>query len=501
MAASVRLNPGEHAALLRSLADYFDARGVRVWVTGGFLRDLLLERHPYDIDLAVAGDPLSVGPHLAESLGGQFFPLREERGQARILLPERRLQIDLMPLRAADLEGDLRRRDYTIDAMAAELREIAEGNPRLLDPTGGLTDLRSCLVRMTGEQAFEDDPLRLLRGPRIGTELGFALEPGTAETIRRLAATVTNAAPERQRDEIVRVCSTESAGAGLRLLDDLGLFGRVFPEMEVTRSVDQPKEHYYDVLGHSFAAVGALDWLMALERPAGESQAAMWSRLWSELGWLEGLREYFREELTQGSTRLATLKLCGLLHDIAKPETKSFEANGRMRFFGHSERGAEIASALMRRLRFSTREVKMVATMIEAHLRPIQLGQQGAPSRKAVYRFFRDTGDSAIATLFLSLADHLASVGPRVSMDGFQAHVALINYILHEQFTDGRPVLPRLVDGDVLMAELALEPGPLLGKLLAAVREAQAVGDVATQEEAIALARSLLADARAAKAE
>lgn len=503
MSSNIRIILGDHADLIRDLAAFFSERGILAWATGGYLRDAILDRGAHDIDIVVDGDPLTLGPEMASSLGGHYFPLREEHGQARILRPEQHLSIDLMPLRAPDLEADLRLRDYTIDAMAAPLGDLSDGKVTLIDPAGGLADLRAGIVRMTGEQAFVDDPLRLLRGPRIATELGFGIELTTAEVIGRLASAITSAAEERQRDEIIRICSTDRAGAGLRLLDDLGLFACVFPEMEVTRGVEQPKEHFYDVLGHSFAVVDALDWLMAEERPAESPASELWMELWSQLEWSGGgLREYFRDEVVPGSTRCAVLKLCGLLHDIAKPETKSFEANGRMRFFGHNEKGAEMATGLMRRLRFSSREAQMVAAMIDAHLRPVQLGQQGAPSNKAVYRFFRDTGDAGIETLFLSLADHLGSVGPSINRDGFRRHVVLTSYILQMRFGEEQIVSPpRLIDGDALMAALRLEPGPLIGELLEAVREAQAAGEVETVDQALALARRRLADERSAGAQ
>lgn len=494
------INFGDRDPLVRDLAAFFLTRNVDAWATGGFLRDAILGRDAYDIDVAVAGDPLTLGPELAAALGGHFFPLREERGQGRILLPEQHVQIDLMPLRAHDIAGDLRLRDFTIDAMAVPLADLGA---QPIDPTGGLVDLEARLVRMTGEQAFVDDPLRLLRGPRIATALSFGIEPATYAAIQRLAPTVTEAAEERQRDEIVRICATERAGDGFRLMDDLGLFMRVFPEMEPTRGVDQPTNyHYYDVLGHSFAAVDALDWLMSEERPGTSPQDEMWGELWSELEWCGGLREYFRDEVVPGTSRRALLKLCGLLHDIAKPQTKSFEEDGRMRFFGHSEKGAEMATHLMRRLRFSSREIKLVAAMIHAHLRPVQLGEQGPPTRRAVYRFFRDTKDAGIETLFLSLGDHLGSVGPRVNREGFRAHVALISYILHMRFGEEQAISPpRLVDGDLLMAALGLEPGPTIGSLLEAIREAQAAGEITTADQAIELARRRLAEGAALGAE
>lgn len=494
----LRIKAAPLRTLLGEIAAFCDARSVAAYATGGFLRDALLGVPIHDIDLTVAGDPLVIGPPLADALSGTYFPLREERGQARILLPGLGLHIDLMPLRAPDIEADLRLRDYTVDALGAALDDLARGEAQIIDPTGGLADLRAGVVRMTGETALVDDPLRLLRGPRIATQFGFQIEPATAEAIRHNAARLSETAVERQRDELIRILATERAADGVRLLDELGLFALVLPEMEVTREVEQPKEHHYDVLGHSLAAVGALDVLLSEQRPAGSPARHLWDEVWGALEWCTDLRQYFCEEIVPGTPRRALLKLCGLLHDIGKPETKSFEAGGRMRFFGHSDAGARIAGGLMRRLRFSSREVAMVEAMIDAHLRPVQLGQQGAPSKRAIYRFFRDTADAGIDTLFLSLADHLATVGPNVSLEGFRLHVALTAHILHVRFDDETTLSPpRLVDGDDLMAALGIAPGALIGQLLEAVREAQAAGEIETREQALSLARARLAESSA----
>ncbi len=497
----LRIESAPLRMLLGEIAAFCDARGLAAYATGGFLRDALLGVPIHDIDLTVAGDPLEMGPPLANALAGTYFPLREERGQARILLGGRDLHVDLMPLRAPDIEADLRLRDYTVDALGAGLGELAGGDAQIIDPTGGFADLRARVVRMTGENALVDDPLRLLRGPRIATQFGFQIEPQTVEAIRRNAGSLPAAAVERQRDELIRIFATERAADGVRLLDQLGLFARVLPEMEVTRGVEQPKEHHYDVLGHSLAAVGALDILLGKQRPAASPPRQLWDEVWGALDWCTGLREYFCEEIVPGTPRRALLKLCGLLHDIGKPETKSIEAGGRMRFFGHSDAGARLAGGLMRRLRFSSRETAMVEAMIGAHLRPVQLGESaegGRPSKRAIYRFFRDTADAGIETLFLSLADHLATVGANVSMDGFRRHVALTAYILHFRFDD-EAIFSRqhLVDGDDLMAALGIGPGALVGELLEAVREAQAAGEIETREQALLLARARLEESSA----
>ena len=491
-------------ALLSELAAFFGARGVQAYAVGGFLRDALLGRQSHDIDLSIAADPLLLGCDLADAFGGHYFALAQEQRLARVLLPSHGLHIDLLPLRG-DIEADLRERDYTIDAMAAPLEQVASGRAAVIDPSGGRQDLRRRLVRVIREEAFQHDRLRPLRGVRLATELEFRLEPATADLVRRYASLLPGVAVERQRDELMRILGTPRAGAGLRLMDELGLLDSVLPEVAASRGVEQPKEHYWDVLGHSLQTVDNLDVLLAedepRDRPLRQAQGRpgrdLWLELWRQLAWWSDARAHFGEEVVQGTPRSAVLKLGGLLHDVAKPETKSFDRSGRMRFFGHADVGAEKAGRILRRLHFSAREVALVQTMIKAHLRPVQMGQEGPPTRRALYRYFRDCGDAAIDTLFLSLADHLGTVGPRVRMPGWRQHVSLVNYILVKWFQDEVVVAPpKLLRGDDLMAELGLSPGPQVGQLLELVREAQAAGEITTREEALELARSALAGER-----
>ena len=501
MAGEVALTlSAQTAGLLADLRDFFPARGVEAYLVGGSLRDALLGRDSRDIDLAVTADPLALGPQLADALSGHFFALAEGQHAARIVLPEAGIHVDLLPL-GDGIEANLRERDFTIDALAARLEEAASGRATVIDPSGGRNDLRRRLVRVIGEEAFVADPLRPLRGVRLAVELGFRIEPATADLVRRHAPRLREAAPERQRDELMRILAAPGAGQGLRLLDELGLLDQLLPEVTACRGEEQPKEHHWDVLGHSLAAVEALDALLSEEEPRaaslrqaqGRPWRRLWRELWGELAWWEGARPYFREEVVPERPRRAVIKLAALLHDIAKPETRSFDETGRMRFFGHGDIGAEKAGRILRRLRFSAREVVLVQAMVKAHLRPVQMGQQGPPTRRALYRYFRDCGDAAIDTLFLSLADHLATVGPRVRQQGWRAHVALVNYIVASRLREEELVAPaKLLRGDELMAELRLSPGPLVGRLLETVREAQAAGEIRSREEALALARSAL---------
>ncbi len=464
------------------------------YVVGGYLRDLLLNRAPGDIDVALAGDPAPLAHLAAEATGGSAFPLDEERGIMRVVLPEGAAArfIDVTRLRG-DIESDLAARDFTIDAMALPLDAISRRGPQaVIDPCGGGDDLQQRLVRAVSDSAFRDDGLRLLRAVRLCAELGFLLDEATAGRIGRDAACLDPIAPERKRDELTRILATRESAASLRRLDGLGLLELLLPEVTAARGVTQPKEHYWDVFDHLVQTVAALDFMLAEEAPASSREHAFWEELWRQLAWLPGVREHFREEPVEGRPRAALLKLAGLLHDVAKPETKAPDRTGRVRFLGHVALGAEKAASITRRLRFSHAETRLVATIVESHMRPGQMSNEGPPTQRAIYRFFRDTADAAIDVLFLTLADTLAARGPRLRLETWRRHVAFVSYVLRRYHLELPPLKPpRLVTGEDVMRELDIAPGPLVGRLLAAIEEAWAVGEIGAPEEALALARRL----------
>jgi poly(A) polymerase len=484
--------------LLSELIAFFSLRRVDAYATGGFLRDALLGVAIHDLDVSVTGDPLELAPELADIFNGHYFALDEERRMVRVLIPAHDLHLDLLPFEGP-IEDDLMTRDFTVDAMAAPLEEVAAGSVMLIDPTRGLPDLHDRTIRLVSEKALVHDPLRLLRGVRLAALLDFRIEPITGEMIRHHAALIEGVSAERQRDELVQILRTSRAAMGLRLMDELVLLEHVLPELGPTRGVEQPKEHHWDVFGHSLAVLEALDMILDEQEPQAEPAGSLWRELWRRLEWWTEGRDFFGREYVANTHRCALVKLAGLLHDVGKPENKSIEEGGRMRFFGHAAAGADIATRTMQRLRFSSRETDLVRATIEAHMRPVQMAQQGLPSRKAVYRFFRDTGEAGIDTFFLSLADHLGTVGPRVDLEGWRQHVALVDYVLRKRLQEeGEVVSPaKLIDGEDLMAELGLAPGPQLGELLELVREAQAAGEVTTRDQAVALARRYLEDAPA----
>lgn len=482
--------------LMKPIAAFFRDKGVSAYIVGGAVRDALMGRRADDIDIVAQFEAAAIGGELAVALGGRCLRLHDDWEIARVILPPEcgAAHIDLTTP-AGGIEQDLRRRDFSINAMALPIEAATRADYRsfILDSCGGMQDLRRGIVRMTTPNAIKEDALRLLRGARFAAQFGFAIDDHTAAVIRQDAPLIITAAPERTRDELMKIMRTPNALYGVRLLDDLGLLCSVIPELADAKSVSQPKEHYWDVFNHLVESVGWVDRLFCANIDRVDYTDCVDETL-SLAPRFEGIDGYFGGEVGDGFDRLAYLKLTALLHDVAKPATKTIEASGRIRFIGHHIEGADMARDMLTRLRFSKRGVEHVAGMIRQHLRPTQMAQKGEmPTMRALYRYYRDAGDVAVDTLYLNIADYLAARGPMLERRDWANHCALIRYILEAGKRQKVPEsLPRLVNGYDIMKEFALAPGPAIGRLLEIAYEAQAGGDVTTRAQALDLVKSSL---------
>ena len=499
-------NPGA-LKLLSRVSHLLVGEGVQSYLVGGFVRDMLLGRDTADIDIAVAADALGIAPRIADALGGKYILLDEVNGIGRVVLADKgavliegKWELDFSTLRG-DIEQDLAQRDFTIDAMAIELEKInyqpnlphkqnqvTLSLTELIDPFDGWDDVQQGVIRAVGETTFPADAARLLRAVRLAAELGFRIERDTEALIRRHCRLIAGVSGERIREELLRILAIPGAGQTLAYLDDLGLLTALIPELAPAKGVEQPTVHFWDVFDHSIQTVSAIEFLLrqGTWEYAGEEVLAA-------VPWSAALSQHLDQEVSSGSTRGSILKLAALLHDIAKPQTKTVDEDGRARFLGHPSEGAAMAAGILERLRFSTREIKLVEVMVRDHLRPGQMSNYGLPSNRAIYRYFRDTGDAGIDILFLSLADHLATRGPHLDLAQWQEHTQIAEHVLAERFKEESfTVPPKLIDGHDLINIFSLSPGPKIGELLEATREAQAAGEVTTREEALAYIERLL---------
>lgn len=480
----------EAARLLTKISRFLTEEGIPSYLVGGFVRDMLLGRDTADIDIAVAADALSVAHGVAAALDGKYIPLDEENRVGRVVLTDEKWQIDFTTF-AGSIEDDLARRDFTIDAMAIALDKSLEAvinTGTLIDPFNGREDLRRGAVKAVSGTAFQADAARLIRAVRLAAELDFRLDKDTEKLIRENSRLIAEVAGERVREELLRLLAIPGAGQRLAYLDELGLLTALIPELDPARGIDQPKIHVWDVFDHSIQTVAALEFLLreGTWEYATEDVLAM-------VPWSPELGRHFDREISSGSTGRSLLKLAALLHDIAKPQTKTIDDDGRARFLGHPQLGAAAAAAIMERLRFSKREIKLVELLIKYHLRPTQMSREGVPTRRAIYRYFRDTGEAGIDLLFLCLADHLATRGESLDLRQWQEHAQMTDYVLAGHFEEESISKPtRLVDGHDLMKTFGLSPGPGVGELLETLREAQAAGEVTTRQQALDYIKHIL---------
>jgi poly(A) polymerase len=479
------------SSLLAAVADLLAEQGVRSYLVGGFVRDALLGRGTADIDIAVAGDAVEIAPKVASALGGRFVLLDKVNRVGRVVIVDReapsgRWELDFSTFQGS-IEGDLAQRDFTIDAIAVDLKELAR-DVNLIDPFNGRADLKEGVIRAVSETTFQADAARLLRAVRLAAELGFSLDKQTETLIRGNCRLIAGVAGERVREELLRLLAAPHSERFLPYLDELGLVTAIIPELVEAKGVKQPKEHFWDVFDHSVKTVIAVDFIL---HEGGWQYAG--DEVLTTIPWSESLARHFSREVSHGSTRRVLLKLAALLHDVSKPQTRAIAEDGRMRFLGHGKLGAEVVAGILERLRFSSKEIKLVEVMVREHLRPGQMSQGGLPTRRAIYRYFRDTEGAGIDILFLSLADHLATRGPKLDLAGYKEHARMVEYVLTQHFEQERVIIPpKLVSGHDLINVFGLNPGPKIGKLLEAVREAQASGEIATREEALSYIREHL---------
>ena len=457
--------------ILDQVISFLADQNTDVYLVGGLVRDQLLGRAVHDIDLAIDGDAVVLAREFADTRGGAFYLMDEEHNVARVIL--RDTYIDFAQLRG-DLRTDLATRDFTINAMARQI-----GTDELFDPFHGNKDLQAKRVRAVSDTVFQDDPVRLLRAVRIAGELGFVLARDTEMAMRRDAALLTYASMERARDEFCKILALEDHVALLRRMDDHGLLGALLPEVAALKGITQYAPHVYDAFEHTLRVGEELEQIQAHEY--GEVANGEF---------VVELEAHFAQTVSADRTRSTLLRLAALLHDIGKAVTRSVDDAGAVHFYEHESRGAEMCDAIMRRLRFSNDEIEVVTKIVMHHLRPTLLEHEARVSNRAVYRFFRDVGDAGIDVCALALADRRGTFA-RTSEDA-EAQLRVICARLLEHYFRARDIViapPTLIDGRTLMRELELEPGPRVGELLEAIREAQVEGDVRTREEALAFAR------------
>jgi tRNA nucleotidyltransferase/poly(A) polymerase len=477
-----------------------------VYLVGGAVRDAVLHRPIHDLDFATAEDGCRIAKTVANRLKGAYYPLDVERGVGRAIIELKgehggeRFVIDIARFRGDSLASDLAARDFTMNALAVLVN--SSDLQQIIDPQNGLADLHKKQLRRCAPDSIESDPVRALRAVRQSVALQLMIEPETRADIRHYGPQITSVSVERVRDEFMTMLGGPRPHAALRILDTLGLLRLILPEIDAMRGVAQSPPHVFDVWEHTLYVVERLDGVLRTISPQRTSDNAANSAHGMIVYLLDRFRGNLQNHLAvplpnERSVR-ALLVLSALLHDCAKPMTRSVGEDGRIHFYNHETLGADLARGRGTALRLGNDEINRLAAIVRHHMRPMSLrmtlSDAGDISRRTLYRYWNRTEGAGIDVCILTLADYLGVYGPTRVLQDWILHLQMVGALLDGYFNQRNTVVspPPLVSGHDLMDMLSLPPGPLIGRLLSRIGEAQASGEIENREQAIALARNLL---------
>jgi len=461
--------------LHRRILEEITATGLKLYVVGGYPRDLVLaDLYPSktylskDLDYAICGgSALTFAKKMASLLAGHFVSLDETNDTARIVMPDG-TTLDFAGCQGSTIEQDVLRRDFTVNALYIDPVKPAV----IVDRVGGIDDIKGGTIRAVSQSSFTSDPLRLLRAFRFAANWHFKIEEQTLNWIRNSAELISTVAGERISAELFTVFALSSTKVVMPLLAETGLLENIFPELNATRSVTNNSHHHLNLFDHSLETV-----------LKSEDQYI------SNTSWH---RTNLQEDISFAVSRLSACKIAALLHDIGKPATWVITDEGKHTFIAHDKIGADMIADIAGRLRWSKPVEKFITKLVRFHLRPGQLFHQNQPSKQAVNRLFRQTGIDFPALILLALGDLGATQGP--AMVGEKSITLEKNfYWLLSEFYEFIAVvesMEKFLDGNDVMRLLSLPPGQEIGHILEALREAQEFKKVLNREQAEAFVLS-----------
>ncbi|WP_408956545.1 CCA tRNA nucleotidyltransferase [Natroniella sp. ANB-PHB2] len=434
------------------------------FLVGGVVRDYLLDREIKDVDLAIEGQVDQVAKDFAVAIGGSFVILDQKHDIYRVV--KEGLIYDFALLAGDTIEADLKRRDFTINALAIKLTadslnallKQADLRKYLIDPLLGIDDLKHQSIKAAQEDTFQSDPIRLFRAIRFAARLRFTLEQQTKELMKDVEAKeLTKIAKERIREELIKLLASNSSAQHLiEMEEEFSLLSLLIPEIEKLKEIGQCKYHQEDVWTHSTYALQRLEELLR--------------------------EEFWATRIEQ--KRVPLLKLALLFHDLGKIWSEEI-IDGEIHFYGHQRVGAKYLDSILSDLRFSKEENFYIRTLVRYHMRPMSLYYAENLTSKGKYRFFKAGGEFISDICLVAAADLISTKELNHKAEEVEGCINFLKQLIKEFEQGEERTKNRLVTGDELMRLFSIKEGPQVGELLEKVKEAQATGKVKTKEETI----------------
>jgi poly(A) polymerase len=445
------------------------------YIVGGFVRDRLLgiRKEFTDIDLVTSDDLERVVKCIGERLKRKPFSFEREKRVFSFVGDY--FRIDVSNIFGESIEEDLRRRDFTINAIGVDFRELFlpfNDDVLLIDPTGGFEDLKKGLIRPAYENSISDDPVRIVRGVRFKVLLDFRYHSSFIEQSKGKERELSESPVERVREELLKILRSKKFSTALRDFDSLEVLYGIFGELSGIEKVPPSGLHQYNLKEHTLKTVELLEGYVF--KKAGE----ILGELSTSLGSIELIPNFSDREC---------LKLTALYHDVGKPLTVK-EINGRLTFYNHDKVGAEITKGALLRLGFGKKAGRMGFIVVRNHLRPFflyDLYRKGKLSERAIYRLFRDTREYFLHTLLLSVADFGATSEEMFKkLPEYEEFVKYLLQFYRERLLNLKPLLS---GREIMEIKRYDRPNRCVGIIKEKLLELQAVGKVKTKDEAISV--------------
>lgn len=473
---------------LRIVSDYFRNRPQDIYLVGGYPRDLFLnkKKDSADLDFAVSANAISVSRMLSKKLKSPFVVLDKGHGSSRIIYQKEgsSCNLDFTDFRGKDINEDILHRDFTVNSLAVDLKRLRDGaalKDVLLDEYGAVLDIKSGIIRMISEFSFREDPLRIMRAFSLMAAFSFRIEAKTVKAISKYNKEITSSAFERISEELFKILNSDNTFEVIKSMERHKTLDALIPEIKNMRKVNQGPYHHLDVYNHCLETLRQTEVLLL------------------ELRLNKDIQGYLNQAISGTHTRKGLLKFAAFLHDIGKPLAKE-RLKGKICFYGHERAGRNIVRGIVERLRLSNNDRSALDKMIFWHLRPGYMADIDPLSERAVYKFFRDTQEEAVSVLLLSIADQRSTRGPLTRGSNRGHHEEMCLGLAKRFFKKKKEKkLPKLLDGNQVMRRLKLSPGPVIGKILDEINEAQGAGEIRTKAQALALLDKFTAEKKVLK--
>lgn len=448
---------------------------INIWLVGGFLRDIFIkkERELIDFDFCVEKNVLKIVKEFSREIGSKYIILDESEGSYRVILKKKSkiYTYDFTLMRGESFTQDISLRDFTINMLAVSL---LDKDSKVLDNFNSIIDLRKKIISTVREETLVQDPLRILRGFSFMVNYNFRIDGKTQRWMIKYRKLLKNVSAERINEELFKIFSSKHSFDAIKRMDEFKILKEVIPEITKTKGVYQGGFHHLDVWAHSLETLREFEVFYR-----------------NYLSNKKDILEYLNERLAENRTRMQILKLACLLHDIGKPAAKSKKGK-RTIFHTHEKIGRDKAEIIAQRLKLSFCEKEVLKKLIFWHLRPGYLADQETPTKRAIYHFFRDTGEEGVGVILLSFSDWRATRGPLIDFKKRKKHERIMLKLVDDYFEEKKKKpLPKLVDGYDIMKKFKLSPSALIGKILKSIKEEQALGKIKTKAEAYSVAKRI----------